>query len=222
MVNNRPLFVLKWNPEIGMSKVEPSKLPVWVKLMCIPMEAWSIEGISALANSLSKPLMMDEMTTRMCQNGVGRTEYARVLVEFDACKALKREIRIEYTNKDKVVKGTKVVKVVYDWTPDSCLHCKVFGHNIEKCTKRPRTEEELKAKADEEERVKRLNETNANKEAKNRQNSEGEWQQQKRNVQVKRNNYMQEYREKNTCMDKGKNAVREMGVSRNYGKVAKE
>ncbi|GKF62000.1 zinc knuckle CX2CX4HX4C containing protein, partial [Tanacetum coccineum] len=32
MVRNKPLFVQKWNSEIGMSKVEPKKLPVWVKL----------------------------------------------------------------------------------------------------------------------------------------------------------------------------------------------
>ncbi|PWA88072.1 reverse transcriptase domain, Reverse transcriptase zinc-binding domain protein [Artemisia annua] len=29
MVNSRPMFVQKWDPEIGMTKVEPVKLPVW-------------------------------------------------------------------------------------------------------------------------------------------------------------------------------------------------
>ncbi|PWA81906.1 RNA-directed DNA polymerase, eukaryota, Reverse transcriptase zinc-binding domain protein [Artemisia annua] len=200
IVNESGVNLFKFKDIEGMSKVEPSKLPVWVKLMSIPMEAWSIRY--------------------KCFSKQSRTDYARVLVEFDACKALKTEIKIEYTNKEKVVKGTKQVSVVYDWTPDSCLHCKVFGHSLEKCTKRPRTEEEIKAKVEEEERVKRLNETKANKEAKNRQNKEGEWQQHKRNVQNKRNNYRQEYREKNAGVDKGKNVVREVGVNRNNGNNA--
>lgn len=105
MVNNRPLLVMKWDPEIGMEKVEPIKLPVWVKLMRIPMEAWSKEGISALTSCLGKPLMMDEVTARMCQHGIGRTDYARVLVEFEASKVMKNEIKIEYTDKEKKVKG---------------------------------------------------------------------------------------------------------------------
>ncbi|GJV10400.1 hypothetical protein Tco_1351941 [Tanacetum coccineum] len=36
----------------------------------IPIEAWSVEGISALASSLSKPLVMDAMTANMCQYSV--------------------------------------------------------------------------------------------------------------------------------------------------------
>ncbi|GKA63436.1 probable L-cysteine desulfhydrase, chloroplastic [Tanacetum coccineum] len=32
MVNNKPLMVQKWDPSIGMTKTEPTKIPVWVKL----------------------------------------------------------------------------------------------------------------------------------------------------------------------------------------------
>ena len=48
MVNSRPMFVQKWNPEIGMVKVEPVKLPVWIRLIQLPIEAWSVEGIIVL------------------------------------------------------------------------------------------------------------------------------------------------------------------------------
>ncbi|GKA53956.1 RNA-directed DNA polymerase, eukaryota, reverse transcriptase zinc-binding domain protein [Tanacetum coccineum] len=30
----------------------------------------------------------------------------------------------------------------YDWKPNACTHCKVFGHEFKGCTKRPRTPEE--------------------------------------------------------------------------------
>lgn len=39
MVNNVPLFVQKWNPEVGMRKTEPDKIQLWVKMVNIPMEA---------------------------------------------------------------------------------------------------------------------------------------------------------------------------------------
>ena len=44
MVNNRPLFVQKWDPILGMEKKEMDKIPIWAKLTNFPLEAWSKEG----------------------------------------------------------------------------------------------------------------------------------------------------------------------------------
>ncbi|PWA93067.1 zinc knuckle CX2CX4HX4C [Artemisia annua] len=82
------------------------------------------------------------MTAHMCQFGVGRSDYARVLVEIDAIKQVKSTIQIQYVDKNQNVKGTKEVKVEYDWKPDVCSHCHVFGHCFEKCSIRSRTLEE--------------------------------------------------------------------------------
>ncbi|GJV97415.1 RNA-directed DNA polymerase, eukaryota, reverse transcriptase zinc-binding domain protein [Tanacetum coccineum] len=112
-----------------------------------------------------KPMMMDDMTTKMCQSGVGRTDYARVLVEFKAKKVVKNEIKIEYIDIEKV-KGTKEVKVMYDWKPEACSHCNVFRHCVEKCKSRPRTEEEIKSKFEAKEKVRKDNEEKAKKEFK--------------------------------------------------------
>ncbi|PWA57855.1 hypothetical protein CTI12_AA405930 [Artemisia annua] len=139
---------------------------------------------------------MDEMTARMCQNGIGRTDYARVMVEFEACKVMKNEIKIEYTDKERKVKGTKMVTVMYDWKPECCNHCKVFGHSFEKCDARPRTVEELKAKADEEARIKSLNEARVAKASEVKQGNNGNWQQQRKGGQQRWNNHRQEYRER--------------------------
>nr|GEW85941.1 hypothetical protein [Tanacetum cinerariifolium] len=120
-------------------------------------EAWSMKGKSALDSSLSKPMMMDYTITRMCQRGVRRTDYARVLVEFEAKKVVKNEIKIEYIDHEKV-KGTKEVKVMYDWKPKACSYCNVFGHCVEKCKSRPRTEEEIESKFKAKEKVRKDNE----------------------------------------------------------------
>ncbi|GKD25977.1 RNA-directed DNA polymerase, eukaryota, reverse transcriptase zinc-binding domain protein, partial [Tanacetum coccineum] len=96
-----------------MEKTEPTTLHVWVKMINIPMEAWSMEGISALASSLGKPKIMDEMTANMCQFGVGRTDFARVLVEIDVKEDLKDVTKIDYMGKDNTIKGTKEVAGTY-------------------------------------------------------------------------------------------------------------
>ncbi|GKC73630.1 RNA-directed DNA polymerase, eukaryota, reverse transcriptase zinc-binding domain protein, partial [Tanacetum coccineum] len=143
MVSNRPLIVKKWNPEIGMQKAEHSKLPVWVRLTDVPLEAWSIDGISALASSLGNPLIMDTMTANMCHSGIGRTDFARVLVEMDVGKEFKKEIEVQYRDGENKIKGTKKVSVTYDWKPSACTHCKVFGHDYNGCKKRTKTQDEV-------------------------------------------------------------------------------
>ncbi|GKE73881.1 RNA-directed DNA polymerase, eukaryota, reverse transcriptase zinc-binding domain protein [Tanacetum coccineum] len=47
-------------------KAEPKKILVWVKMINVPMEAWSVKEISALASSIGKPVIMDEITAMMC------------------------------------------------------------------------------------------------------------------------------------------------------------
>nr|GEX17601.1 hypothetical protein [Tanacetum cinerariifolium] len=104
MVNNKPLIVQKWNPSLGLEKVEPV---VWIKLFNMPMKAWNNDGISAIASGIGKPKIMDSMTSYVCKSKMGRTEYARVLVEIEAKKGFKNEVVIQYRDKEKNVKGTK-------------------------------------------------------------------------------------------------------------------
>ncbi|GJT95057.1 retrovirus-related pol polyprotein from transposon TNT 1-94 [Tanacetum coccineum] len=111
MVKNKPLFVKKWCSEMGMEKLEPKCLPVWVKIINVPLEAWSVDGISVIASSLGKPIMMDNNTATVCHKGIGMLEFARVLVEMVAEKELKKETVIQYRDKNYVVKGNKAVKV---------------------------------------------------------------------------------------------------------------
>ncbi|GJW14510.1 RNA-directed DNA polymerase, eukaryota, reverse transcriptase zinc-binding domain protein [Tanacetum coccineum] len=145
------LTELKRDPTIGMEKVEQTKVPLWVTLVNLPMEAWSTEGISALASSLGKPLIMDNITARRCQYGEGRLDFARVLVEFDVIKRCKDKIEVQYIDSNNNVKGLKQVKMEYAWKPKVCSHCHVFGHSFENCTKRVKSIEEIERDAKREE-----------------------------------------------------------------------
>nr|GEW43884.1 hypothetical protein [Tanacetum cinerariifolium] len=142
MVSNRPLIVKQWNIEIRMQKAERSKLPVWVRMTDVPLEAWSIEGISALTSSLGMLMIMDTMTASMCHSGIGRMDFARVLVEMDVVKEFKRKLKCNKKMRNKI-KGVKKVSVTFDWKPAACTHCRVFGHDYNGCNTRPKTQEEV-------------------------------------------------------------------------------
>ncbi|GKB78677.1 RNA-directed DNA polymerase, eukaryota, reverse transcriptase zinc-binding domain protein [Tanacetum coccineum] len=111
MVKNKPPFVTKWNTEIRMKKLEPKCLPVWVKMANVSLEAWTVEGISAIASRLGKPMMMNTITATMCHKGIGNFEFTRVLVEMDAQKEFKKKIvfghDVRQYKKDGAGKGRK-------------------------------------------------------------------------------------------------------------------
>ncbi|GJZ06098.1 RNA-directed DNA polymerase, eukaryota, reverse transcriptase zinc-binding domain protein [Tanacetum coccineum] len=104
-----------------------------MRLCNLPLEAWSINGISALASRIGKPLIMDAMTASMCKHGTGRIRYARVLIEVQAKKDFPEKIDVVYHNALKDTNKHKTVQVRYDWTPPLCTECGVFGHSQGKC-----------------------------------------------------------------------------------------
>ncbi|GKD58660.1 zinc knuckle CX2CX4HX4C containing protein [Tanacetum coccineum] len=88
MVENKPLFVRKWEPGLCMSKLDTSKVPLWVKIYDIPLEAWNVDGISRIASRIGVLIIMDNITTSICEKPFGWALYAKVLVEVDAAKGL--------------------------------------------------------------------------------------------------------------------------------------
>ncbi|PWA67687.1 zinc knuckle CX2CX4HX4C [Artemisia annua] len=81
----------------------------------ISEEVWCTKGLSALASKIGKPLIMGAMTSRMCNQGVGRLGFARVLVEVNACKGLEEYIDVLYKSREDGRQFVKKVKVEYDW-----------------------------------------------------------------------------------------------------------
>ncbi|GJU84557.1 zinc knuckle CX2CX4HX4C containing protein [Tanacetum coccineum] len=103
--NGNGVFVFKFDNK--QDRTEQETLPLWVKIMSPPLEAWSKKGLSALASKIRTPLIMDVMTTRMCAQGVGSLGYARVLVEANAKKGLDDNIDVLYKNKTNDEKFVK-------------------------------------------------------------------------------------------------------------------
>lgn len=141
MVGNFPLFVRKWEPGVALEKLDPSMLPLWIKVHNLPMKLWSVNGIGKLFSRFGKPVMMDKMTRDKCASKIGVVGFARVLVEVPASEDLPDVVKVKYL--DRVdQKGVFVAgnilnfKVSYQWKPKRCSHCSVFGHTFEGCNKR--------------------------------------------------------------------------------------
>nr|GEV30902.1 hypothetical protein [Tanacetum cinerariifolium] len=99
---------------MSIDKTEPYKLPFWVRLCNLPLEAWSFNGISTLASRIGKPLIMDAITASMCKHKTRRIGYARVLVEVRAKKGLLENVDVMYQNALNEKIGHKIYKCKKD------------------------------------------------------------------------------------------------------------
>ncbi|GKB74085.1 zinc knuckle CX2CX4HX4C containing protein [Tanacetum coccineum] len=43
LVDQKPLFVQRWGAGICLNKLEPTRIPLWVKIYKLPLEAWNVE-----------------------------------------------------------------------------------------------------------------------------------------------------------------------------------
>ncbi|GJV95335.1 RNA-directed DNA polymerase, eukaryota, reverse transcriptase zinc-binding domain protein [Tanacetum coccineum] len=142
LVDNKPFFVQKWEPGLCMSKPEVTKVPLWVKIYNVPLEAWNVEGISRIASRVGNPIIMDRITTAMCEKSYGRASFARVLVEVDSTKGLVDSVEVWYRSLGK----SMMLDVEYTWRPPVCEHCKFFGHTLKSCNAKDLTKEEIAMK----------------------------------------------------------------------------
>ncbi|GKE79556.1 RNA-directed DNA polymerase, eukaryota, reverse transcriptase zinc-binding domain protein, partial [Tanacetum coccineum] len=176
------------------------------------MESWTQKGISTLASSPGRHIIMDAITTKSFHLDIERFSYARVLVEVNANKGCQDKIKIHYVDKEKIKQRTRTVQVEYPWKPISCNHCKVFGHSLLQCSVRPQTETEIKAKT-----TGRTNEVDkdgfVNVKAKKNVNNDG-------NIEVDKDGFVNVKAQKN--VNNGGNIGRKMSAKIKYQRVNKE
>ncbi|GJS19655.1 zinc knuckle CX2CX4HX4C containing protein [Tanacetum coccineum] len=109
---------------------------MWVKILNVPIKAWIVKGISTIPSCLGKPLIIDAITTTLCQSGSGKIGYARVLIDISVKKEFQSEVKICYKDKENKTIGMKKAKVEYLWKPPTCQHYEVFGNNDKECKRK--------------------------------------------------------------------------------------
>ncbi|GJW91016.1 zinc knuckle CX2CX4HX4C containing protein [Tanacetum coccineum] len=104
-----PIILKVWMPNTLLQKENVSNVPLWVKMHNVPIVAYS---------------------------NVGRSEYARAIVEVSAEKPLVDSVDIDILLEDK--KGHTIVniRIDYEWQPPRCYTCKNFDHLESVCPKK--------------------------------------------------------------------------------------
>jgi hypothetical protein len=116
-ISNKPFILRKWMPGMQVMKLTLVTIPVWIKLLHLPMEFWTPTCLNHVASGVGKPLYADKVTEEQKRLG-----YARVLVEIDVNSKCPKEIDIELDG-DSIVIG-----VEYPWLPLKYSLCASFGY----------------------------------------------------------------------------------------------
>ncbi|XP_022040610.1 uncharacterized protein LOC110943164 [Helianthus annuus] len=135
LIRKVPLFLNVWSPSVNLRKECIKSVPVWVKLHNVPIAIYTDGGLSLLASKLGTPKRLDGYTADMCVDNWGRSSFARALIEISADNDLKDYITVAIPKLDKDGYITEKVKVEYEWKPQRCSVCCVFGHSDQSCPK---------------------------------------------------------------------------------------
>ncbi|KAJ8763705.1 hypothetical protein K2173_003177 [Erythroxylum novogranatense] len=108
---NQPLFLQKWRPSLGLDRGTIEFILLWVQFHGLPMEYWTIEGLSHLDSVLDKPLCMDTQTTAMEQLG-----HAKICIEVPKLVTLPKTLPIIRLGENgEMIKDE--IRISYPWSP---------------------------------------------------------------------------------------------------------
>ncbi|GJV82143.1 retrotransposon protein, putative, ty1-copia subclass [Tanacetum coccineum] len=110
-------------------KEDVGNVPVWVKLRGVLVTAFSEDSLSSIATKIGTPLMLDSYASDMCIQSLGRSSYARALIEVRADVNLIDNIVVAMHKLVGEGFYTCNVYIEYEWKPPKCTYCKVSKKN---------------------------------------------------------------------------------------------
>nr|GEU66338.1 geranyllinalool synthase [Tanacetum cinerariifolium] len=118
MGSNRGVWDKKYADIVTANKIDNKLMEISTKISENGNEVVVLND--EMIESGCKAIIMDDMTARMCAKGEGRINLARVLIEVEAGKGLKKETEVVYKGIINHEKFTKIIKVEYAWKPPCC------------------------------------------------------------------------------------------------------
>ncbi|GJX27974.1 hypothetical protein Tco_0236053 [Tanacetum coccineum] len=116
---------------------------LWVKfhdvsLVAYISDAYTSDDLSFIATKIGTLMMLDSYMKSMCLESWGRSNYARILIEIDACDDF-RDIRVTAVPNFEGTRYTKeIIHVEYEWKPPRCSACLIFDHSLNDYQKAPK------------------------------------------------------------------------------------
>lgn len=134
-INNNPLILRRWEPDLEMENFHAEAMPVWIKASNIPMSLWSSRGLGAIAGKVGKPLVIDSVTSEGDRLG-----FAKMHLVVNMNKELRRMVPMRVRGK------VHKIRIDYLGLPEKCIVCNDIGHGLSECPVRPASPPEHIAK----------------------------------------------------------------------------
>ncbi|KAI0500184.1 hypothetical protein KFK09_018393 [Dendrobium nobile] len=122
----KPFILQRWSPKFQPVRDESAFIPIWIKIINLPLALWTPAGISRIASYVGIPISVDTLTANRT-----RLTFARVCVQINKSSPLPEVIPIEIDGDDIDL------KVVYDWKPSPCEGCSSLFHPFSLCSSNP-------------------------------------------------------------------------------------
>ncbi|XP_062074801.1 uncharacterized protein LOC133778793 [Humulus lupulus] len=124
--DRKPVIVKPWSADLNTLKAVKT-VPVWIRLPGLGLQYWGTKFLSALVSTTGNPLLVDKVTKERSM-----MQFVRVLVEIEIAEDLPKSI--QFLNE----KGQLMEQLLeYEWLPTQCRGCKVFGHTVSMCNRKP-------------------------------------------------------------------------------------
>ncbi|GKC06356.1 retrotransposon protein, putative, ty1-copia subclass [Tanacetum coccineum] len=124
LIRNVSLILKRWTPNANIMKEDVCNIHVWVKFHDVPINAFTEDGLSAIATKLGRALMLDYYMNAMFTDSWGRASYVRSTIE----------LKVDLDLRDTIVVGipkfigegftTSTIHFEYEWAPPRCSECK--------------------------------------------------------------------------------------------------
>lgn len=127
-MDTRGLYLNRWTPEFDLELDIPSVVPVWVRLLHLPLHCWRDESVKVIGNAVGKYIDISEPKENM-------HPCARICVEVNLGKGLPEAIKI------KVDHWIHIQRSDYEQIPFKCKVCHEYGHSSNRWLKKQESEE---------------------------------------------------------------------------------
>ncbi|XP_026377579.1 uncharacterized protein LOC113271871 [Papaver somniferum] len=129
------LFTLRpWTHLIEKSIADIKTDPIWVRIYGVPLHMWNEDGLSLIASYLGKPILVDDCTIKQSM-----LLYARICIEIDLDFSYPTSIALFIDGKFSFD-----LPIEYQWKPQKCEKCKVFGQSVKNCLTKVKSRWETK------------------------------------------------------------------------------
>ncbi|KAL0378646.1 UNVERIFIED_CONTAM: hypothetical protein Sradi_3170100 [Sesamum radiatum] len=131
LFQGQPVVLQAWEQGMSLRRQKHFQIPVWIRLRHLPMEYWTVDGLSAIASGIGPPLYTDKIT-----QSCSRLDYAQVCVMVNYNSKLPKHLvvisPILRDGKECPIK----VDIEHEWLPLRCTECRSLGHNGQACPDR--------------------------------------------------------------------------------------